>query len=323
MTDRRHTGHRFEAHASSAAAAQVLIWLTHLATERRLSAATLEAYERDIDQFFAFLFDHLGGAVGLDDLAGLRAGDFRAFLASRRGHGAGSRSLARSLSAIRSLFGFLEKRGTLRNAALSALSTPKIPRALPKPLSPAAALKVVDADPFGDAAEQPTWVMARDTAVLILLYGCGLRISEALGLNRRDAPLAPGADTLTITGKGNKTRLVPVLPVAREAIGAYLALCPAALAPDGPLFIGVRGGRLNARNIQLLMQRLRGALGLPETATPHALRHSFATHLLSAGGDLRTIQELLGHASLSTTQIYTEVDREHLRRQYMKAHPRR
>ena len=193
---------------------------------------------------------------------------------------------------------------------------------MPKALGVAAAKKLVTTAPIQGSSEAETWVETRDSAVLLLLYGCGLRISEALGLNRKDAPLDARRDTMTITGKGNKTRMVPILPVAREAISTYLDLCPYVLEDDDPLFVGVKGGRLNARNIQLLIQRLRGYLGLPESATPHALRHSFATHLLSAGGDLRAIQELLGHASLSTTQVYTEVDRAHLLRQYMGAHPR-
>ena len=266
--------------------------------------------------------DHLGGHPSLADLSGLRATDFRAFLAARRADGMSSRTLARALSAIRSLYRFLEKQGVVENAALSALRTPKIPHAVPKALGVAAAKKLVTSAPVASASEQETWVETRDTAVLLLLYGCGLRISEALGLDRKHAPLSTAQETMTITGKGNKTRIVPVLPVAREAIATYLDLCPYVLEDNDPLFVGVKGGRLNARNIQLLIQRMRGYLGLPDSATPHALRHSFATHLLSAGGDLRAIQELLGHASLSSTQIYTEVDRAHLLKQYMGAHPR-
>lgn len=294
-------------------------WLLHLRAERRYSTHTLEAYGRDLEQFIAFLAEHLGGEAGLGDLADLRTADFRAFLAKRRNDGAGSRTLARQLSSIRSFFRYLERGGRLTNPALSALSAPKRPRAVPKPLTPEAARRVVE-EP--ENPEIPPWIEARDRAVLTLLYGCGLRISEALSLNRRQAPVSEGATTLTITGKGGKTRLVPVLAAASEAVRRYLALCPVSLAPDDPLFIGAKGGRLNARNIQLLVERMRGSLGLPETATPHALRHSFATHLLGAGADLRSIQELLGHASLSTTQIYTDVDRVHLMAQYQKAHPR-
>lgn len=301
------------------AARAVAAWFAHLETERRASPHTLSAYRRDIGQFLEFLKCHLGGEAGLSDLADLRPADFRAFLAARRDGGAGSRTLARQLSAIRSLYRHLERNGILANPALSALRGPKRPNGVPKPLTVEAARRLVTDDQPAEGT--PPWVAARDAAVLALLYGCGLRISEALGLSRRQAPDADGA-VLRIQGKGGKERIVPVLPVVRQAIARYLELCPVALAPDGPLFIGVKGGRLNARNIQLLIERLRGGLGLPPTATPHALRHSFATHLLSAGADLRAIQELLGHASLSTTQVYTAVDRRHILEQYAKAHPR-
>jgi integrase/recombinase XerC len=307
---------RFSAKPDAARA--VAAWLDYLTTERRVSPNTTEAYGRDLAQFCTFLTDHLGGMPGLMDLAGLTAADFRSFLASRRNAGAESRTLSRQLSAIRSLYRHLEKNGVLKNTALGALKGPKLAHAVPRPLSVSAAKRLCDEDLA--AAESPQWVIARDRAVLLLLYGCGLRISEALNLSRRDAPLEN--DTLTVLGKGGKTRLVPVLPLTQQAIRQYLDLCPKPLSPDGPLFVGVKGARLKARIIQLLIARFRGAMGLPETATPHALRHSFATHLLSSGADLRSIQELLGHASLSTTQVYTEVDRRHLIEQYMKAHPR-
>jgi integrase/recombinase XerC len=297
-------------------------WLEFLRGERRLADKTLEAYSRDADQFFSFLVDHLGGPPGLDRLGALRPADFRAFLAQRRNQGASSRTLARSLSAIRSLYRFWDKAGILKNSGLDGIRSPKLPHSVPKPLNVAAATRVVTQN-IGEMTTGAKWIAARDTAVMILLYGSGLRISEALALNRKHAPLPPGGETLRITGKGGKTRIVPVLPIARDAIAQYLELCPYQLPPDGPLFVGARGRRLSPRVIQLTMQRLRSAMGMPDTATPHALRHSFATHLLGAGGDLRTIQELLGHASLSTTQVYTEVDREHLLRQYNKAHPRR
>jgi len=304
------------------AARQVVAWLSHLKSERRAAERTVEAYARDIESFFTFLSGHLGGAATLRDLQKLRITDFRAYLAARRRDGLSSRSLARNLSSLRSFYRFLEKHGLVTNAALTAVSSPKLPHAVPKALDvPAAGRLMRDAGAIHEG-NQPPWVSLRDTAVLLLLYGCGLRISEALGLNAGEAPLGADRDVLEITGKGGKTRIVPVLPVAREAIAKYMQLCPFALEADGPLFVGVRGGRLNARNIQLLVQRLRGFLGLPDSATPHALRHSFATHLLGAGGDLRAIQQLLGHASLSTTQIYTEVDRAHLLQQYDKAHPR-
>src|SRR5262245_39003528 len=304
-------------HAAPDTAKTVGAWLAYFKTERRSSGHTLIAYGRDLSQFMAFLSDHLGDAPTLADLAGLTPSDFRAFLARRRNEGSGSRTLARQLSAIRSYFRFLERRRILSNAALSVLRTPKIPHAVPKPITPEAARDLIKADTLS-GEETPPWVLARDAAVLTLLYGCGLRISEALGLT----PQAAGNDPLTIIGKGGKARIVPVLPVARQAIERYLDLCPLALDQRAPMFRGVKGGPLNARNIQLLIARLRGALELPESATPHALRHSFASHLLAGGADLRTIQELLGHSSLSTTQIYTEIDTSHLLAQYAKAHPR-
>ncbi len=299
----------------AAAAAQG--WLASLKSERRMSPATLEAYARDVGQFATFMANHLGAPPSNKDLAELTVSDFRAFLARRRTEGVESRTLARQLSSLRSFYRFAEKQGLFRNPALSAIRSPKLPHAVPKPLPPEKAQRLVKADVLA-TEETPRWVLARDQAVLTLLYACGLRISEALGLT----PTQTGQPVLTVTGKGNKTRIVPLLPVAREAVALYLDLCPFPLSPKQPMFRGVKGGPLNARNIQLLIARLRGALGLPETATPHALRHSFATHLLANGADLRVIQELLGHASLSTTQVYTEVNRAHLLEQYRKAHPR-
>lgn len=299
------------------ALAAVQGWLSSLKSERRMAAKTLEAYARDLGQFAQFISDHLGGAPSNRDLAELAVSDFRAFLARRRMSGVESRTLARQLSSLRSFYRHAEKTGLFRNPALSALRSPKLPHAVPKPLSPEKARQVAKADALA-TDETPRWVLARDQAVLTLLYACGLRISEALSLTTAQAE----ATTLSITGKGNKTRLVPLLPAARDAMALYRDLCPFALKPREPMFRGVKGGPLNARNIQLLIVRLRGALGLPETATPHALRHSFATHLLANGADLRVIQDLLGHASLSTTQVYTEVNRAHLLEQYRKAHPR-
>ncbi|MBM3520107.1 MAG: tyrosine recombinase XerC [Alphaproteobacteria bacterium] len=301
--------------ADAAKAAQD--WLSALKSLRRASPKTLEAYGRDIGQFASFLMDHLGSPATVDDLARLSAADFRAFLARRRMGGAGSRSLARQLSAIRSFYRFAERDGLFRNGALSVLQAPKLPHLVPKPLTVAAASRLADGEGLGDG-EAPAWIEARDHAVFLLLYACGLRISEALGLSPRQAKAEP----LVVIGKGNKARLVPVLPQVRMAIGRYLDLCPFALAENLPLFRGARGGALSPRVIQYRIEKLRGALGLPDTATPHALRHSFASHLLGNGADLRVIQELLGHASLSTTQIYTEVDRAHLLAQYRKAHPR-
>jgi integrase/recombinase XerC len=254
--------------------------------------------------------------------------DVRAFMAARRHDGIGGRSLMRGLAGARSFARFLEREGKARGkastktsalSALTAVRAPKIAKTLPKPLGIANAKRVADADARAGEEREP-WVLARDAAVLALLYGCGLRISEALGLKPRDTE--PGRDALTITGKGNKTRMVPLLPQVAQLVADYVALCPYDLPPAGTLFVGQKGGPLSPRIIQLAMERLRGALDLPETATPHALRHSFATHLLARGGDLRAIQELLGHASLSTTQIYTGVDTERLLAAYRDAHPR-
>ncbi|MFQ5625541.1 MAG: tyrosine recombinase XerC [Methyloligellaceae bacterium] len=296
-------------------------WLSYLATERQLAEKTREAYTRDLTCFLSFLAQYRGGPASLDELKRLGLRDFRAFLAARRQMNVSSRSLARTLSALRMFFRFLDRRGILKNDAILAVQTPKLPHGVPKPLSINAAVTLTkDASP-GEPADAPEWVVARDSAVLTLLYGSGLRISEALGLKRRDAPVGR-RDVLRIAGKGGKERVAPVLPVAQKAVERYLELCPFCLAPDGPLFVGVKGKRLSARIVQLVMQRLRGALSLPDTATPHALRHSFATHLLGHGADLREIQELLGHSSLSTTQIYTEVDTARLLKVYDEAHPR-
>jgi integrase/recombinase XerC len=295
-------------------------WLEYLAIERHLSAKTVEAYARDVRQFVGFRANQLHRLPDMDQLLALSARDVRAFLAARRGEGVGSRSLARTLSALRMFFRFLERRGYGKNDAIRAVALPKLPHSVPKPLPAPKATALVEC---ADTAppDTPDWIVARDTAVLALLYGSGLRISEALSLARKDAPIK-GRDMLRVRGKGDKTRVVPVLPIVRQAVERYLSLCPIKLGSDDPLFVGARGGRLSPRIIQLAIARARGVLGLPETATPHALRHSFATHLLGAGADLRAIQELLGHASLSTTQGYTEVDREHLLAAYVRAHPR-
>lgn len=293
-------------------------WRRHIAGERRLSDKTVEAYDRDVGQFLAFLTLHLGGPPGLHDLADLATADIRAFMASRRNDGAGSRTVARGLAGIRSLMAFLEKEGYVNGAAVRAIRAPRQPRTLPKPLAPQAALRAVSVE---ESLDEEPWIAARNAAILALLYGSGLRISEALSLARSEAPRRPN-DALRVTGKGGKQRIVPVLPVVAAAIADYLRLCPYSPGPNGPLFLGARGGQLNPRIVQRAMEKLRGALGLPDSATPHALRHSFATHLLANGGDLRTIQELLGHASLSTTQIYTGVDTARLMDAYDKAHPR-
>jgi len=304
-------------------AAQIASWLRHLGSERRLSPLTLEAYGRDARQFFLCLAVRKGSAIGVDALRSLTPADIRAFMADRRRDGIESRTLMRQLASLRSLFRWLEREGVGSAAPFIAMRGPRIPKALPKPLPPKAARAVADAD-MRAGEQRPQWTLARDAAVLGLLYGSGLRISEALSLRRKDAPNeASGAlDSLTVTGKGAKTRSVPVLPQVAGLIDAYLAACPHPLLPEGPLFVGEKGGPLSPRIIQLAMASLRGALGLPASATPHALRHSFATHLLARGGDLRTIQELLGHASLSTTQIYTAVDMNRLMASYRAAHPR-
>jgi integrase/recombinase XerC len=295
-------------------------WLAYLAVERQLATNTAEAYERDISQFLAFIARAQNKLPDMKQLIALSARDVRAFLAARRGEGVGSRSLSRTLSALRMFYKFLERRGYGKNDAIRAVALPKLPHSVPKPLTAPKATALIDSADIV-SPDAPEWVLARDTAVLALLYGSGLRISEALGLKRKDAPIK-GRDMLRVTGKGNKTRVVPVLPIVREAVERYLALLPQKLGSEDPLFVGVRGGELSPRIIQLRIAGARAALGLPETATPHALRQSFATHLLGAGADLRAIQELLGHASLSTTQGYTEVDREHLLKAYTRAHPR-
>ncbi len=295
-------------------------WLTHLGHERRLSPKTLEAYGRDVRQFIAFLVDHLGTIPTLRAVAALKPADLRAFLGSRRREGAGNRTLMRQLAALRSLARFGERQGRLTAAAFAATRGPRLGKGLPRPLDAKAAAAVTKADSRA-GEDRPDWVLARDAAVLALLYGSGLRISEALGLKRAQAP-ASAAEALTVLGKGGKTRMVPVLPVVVAAIADYLAQCPWRLTAEGPLFVGVRGGPLSPRIIQLAVEGLRGSLGLPGSATPHALRHSFATHLLGRGGDLRAIQELLGHASLSTTQIYTRIDSGRLLAAYDAAHPR-
>jgi integrase/recombinase XerC len=299
-------------------AAEIEGWLRHLGDERRMSPKTVEAYRRDVLQFLGFLAGHLGGAPSLKELAALAPADVRAFLAARRAKGIGSRSLMRTLAGVRGFARFLERNGKGKVGALAAVRAPKIGKTLPRPLSVAAAKGVTDPG-LAAGDEREPWLAARDAAVLALLYGGGLRISEALGLKRADFG---SRDTVTVTGKGRKERMVPVLPQVAKLIADYVALCPYDLPQDGPLFVGAKGGPLSARVVQLSMARLRGALGLAETATPHALRHSFATHLLARGGDLRSIQELLGHASLSTTQIYTEVDAERLIEAYRSAHPR-
>lgn len=307
--------------ADESIALEMTRWLALLRTERRLSPKTSEAYARDVRQFLTFLTEHWNARVTLKRFSALEASDVRAFMARRRTDQIGSRSLMRALAGLRSFGRFLEREGRGKVGALSAIRAPKVGKSLPKPLPMAAAKRLADADERAGEDRDP-WIWARDAAVMALLYGSGLRISEALGLKRGDVPEPGAGDVLVVTGKGNKTRMVPVLHNVLTLIRDYVAMCPYPLPPDGPIFVGARGGALNPRIIQLTMARLRGALGLPDSATPHALRHSFATHLLSRGGDLRAIQELLGHASLSTTQVYTGIDSERLLEVYRSAHPR-
>lgn len=291
-------------------------WLAQLSALQGAASNTIDAYRRDVAGFLHFQSRHRGGAAGIAAIAATSQSDLRAWMAEERGRGISARSLARSLSAVKSFTSWVSDRtGTEATTVLSTRG-PKYRRKLPRPLSETGAADLLSS--IGDDARED-WIAARDTAVVTLLYGLGLRISEALSLTGADYPLPA---VLRITGKGNKTRILPVLPLAAEAVAAYVQQCPYEPEPDQPLFRGARGGPVNPRLIQFAMQRARLRLGLPATATPHALRHSFATHLLTAGGDLRAIQELLGHASLSTTQAYTAVDAARLMEVYEKAHPR-
>src|SRR3978361_182010 len=296
-------------------------WLSHLRAERRLSPKTLEAYARDVRQCLIFLSGHWGALVTLDRFAALEATDIRAFMAMRGTKEIGGRSLMRALAGLRSFGRFLEREGKGKVGALSAIRAPKVGKSLPKPVPMAAAKRFTDADERAGETRDP-WIWARDAAVMALLYGSGLRISEALGLKRRDVPLPGAGDVIIVTGKGNKTRMVPVLRNVLALVQAYVAMCPHPLPPEGPVFVGARGGPLSPRIIQLTMERLRGALGLPDSATPHALRHSFATHLLNRGGDLRASQELRGPARVLHQPLQTGVDSERLFEVYKSAHPR-
>jgi integrase/recombinase XerC len=296
--------------------AAIGLWAGWLAGERRASPHTVTAYGRDLAFFLDFLTEHIGELPNLAVIGRLCVADFRAYLAHRAQDEVGRSSLARGISVLRGFMRFLQRRGLASTTALAALRSPKLPHSVPKPLTVHDAKGVVAS---ADGLARDAWQAKRDAAILALLYGCGLRLSEALGLTRAAAPLG---EMLAITGKGGKQRLLPVLPAVREAVAEYLAACPHLLTADGPLFVGARGGPLNPRLVQRQMAALRDRLLLAKTATPHALRHSFATHLLDAGGDLRAIQELLGHASLSTTQRYTSVETERLLAIYEAAHPR-
>ncbi len=288
-------------------------WRRYLESEKRMSPHTLAAYSRDFGDFIAFMNTHLGASLAPRDFATLGIRDFRAFLAHKRAGGASARTTARALSTIRNFYRFLARSEGIRNDAIQAIQGPKLPHRVPRPLTEESARSVMES--VGDFAEEE-WIAARDTAIISLLYGCGLRIAEALSLDVDDIP---AGDTMRVTGKRGKERIVPVMPIVHEAIARYRALCPYPLKSGEALFVGKRGARLGPRPVQLVMQKTRAVLGLPDSATPHALRHSFATHLLSRGGDLRTIQELLGHADLKATQIYTEVDSARLMDVYDKA----
>jgi integrase/recombinase XerC len=290
-------------------------WLSALAHEKRASPHTLRAYGDDLDRFLGFLVEHKGRTPDEKMLVGLKPADIRGFIAKRRGEGLGTRSVQRALAAVRSFFRHLAREGILENAAPRAVKSPRVARSLPRPLSEADARRVLD-----EAGEEDVeWIAARDVALLTLLYGAGLRISEGLSLKRGDVPLGDG---ITVLGKGRKQRQVPLLPAVREAAALYAARIPFAGTKSDALFLSRRGKPMSAREAQALMQKLRSQLGLSERATPHALRHSFATHLLAHGGELRAVQELLGHASLSTTQTYTEIDARKMLDVYSRAHPR-
>ncbi|SHL70279.1 integrase/recombinase XerC [Roseovarius marisflavi] len=290
-------------------------WLASQKALKGASDNTLDAYSRDVAGFLAFMTEHHGQTQGLGALAKISTADMRSWMAFTRGHDVGSRSLARKLSAVKSFYRWLSEREGFEPTAVLATRSPKFQRKLPRPLSPEAASDVIDTL---EMQSLTPWISARDQAVVTLLYGCGLRISEALGLTGADLPIG---STLRIIGKGNKERMVPVIAPARDAVERYVAMCPYEITAPSPVFRGARGGKLNPRVIQKVVEQTRMQLGLPATATPHAMRHSFATHLLNAGGDLRAIQELLGHASLSTTQAYTGVDTARLLEVYARAHP--
>ena len=292
----------------------------YLKSEKRASPYTLRNYSATLERFDAFLSVHLGEAATLDHLTALEVKDFRGYLAMRRNEGLQPQSIKLELSALKSFYKFLRRRADIDNDAIEMMRGPRAKERLPRPISKSDAGELLAAaGKTNTTADKQNWEKARDVALLTLIYGAGLRVSEALSLNWGEAPLS---ETIRIKGKGAKTRIVPVLDKAREAIDLYVAACPYGADVDDPLFFSTRGKRLSPRQVQRLMQNLRSALGLPDTATPHALRHSFATHLLSAGGDLRSIQELLGHSSLAATQRYTKIDQENLLKVFDKAHPR-
>lgn len=301
---------------SSGAADALEEWLTTIKALNATADNTISAYHSDLLGYLAFITNHYGNATGLAPLKQVKVTDIRAWMAHERGRGVSARSLARSLSAVKSFYRWLSERDGFDPTVVLSARSPRFQKKLPRPLAIDAARAMINTV---ELQSERDWVGARDAAVLTLLYGCGLRISEALSLTGADAPLP---EVLRITGKGNKTRIVPVIAPARTAVAHYLRICPHQISPETPLFRAVRGGPLRPRAIQKVVEATRMQLGLPATATPHAMRHSFATHLLGAGGDLRAIQELLGHASLSTTQAYTSVDTARLMEVYDKTHPR-
>jgi integrase/recombinase XerC len=292
-------------------------WIDWLKDGKKVSSHTLVAYESDFHHFVSFQMEHLGKSLVLDDLVNLKIQDFRAWLAHRVSQKYDYRSTARALSVVRSFYRYLAKQNYPANTGLSSIRTPRVKLGLPRPLSVTEAKDLIQDI---DLHSQEAWIGLRDRALFTLLYACGLRLGEALQLTRKQAPLE--CDTLRIQGKGNRERLVPILPIISQTLQEYIRLCPFVLSPDGPLFVGAKGGKLQPGVAQKTMRTYRRAVGLPETATPHALRHSCATHLMSTSGDLRGIQELLGHASLSTTQVYTDVNMARLIQIYNTAHPR-
>ena len=310
------TQHLIHFAASKDLTAAITLWREWLASERRASDHTIDAYARDLATFLTFMADHVGGEVDVAALAALKPADFRAYLSYRNNLGIARSSLARGISTLRNFFKFLERREILHNPAVTTIKTPRLPRSVPKAMREEDAMEAIRT--IGETHDEP-WLSARDIAVLLLLYGCGLRIGEALSLTCGDIP---NGDTLRVVGKSRKERIVPVLAVVKEALGTYRKLCPFPPEKSAALFVGARGKPLNPGVLQRQLRQVRAQLGLDETATPHALRHSFATHLLAKGGDLRTIQELLGHASLSTTQRYIAVDAAHLTKVYRQTHPR-
>ena len=290
-------------------------WIDNLSNIRDLSENTVISYKNDIQKFFIFLESHLGSPPNINNIKKLEISDFRSFLSYQRNNGINSNSIARNVSSLKSFFNHLIKEEIIENSAISSLKSPKLKKSLPRPINVDLAIKVIKQ---AEEIEEEKWIGLRNKAILLLLYGCGLRISEALSLNYNDVQ---NEDHILIKGKGEKERIVPMMPYIKKGIENYLEACPKEIVSDEALFIGKRFSRLSPRIIQYALEKIRTTLSLPETATPHALRHSFATHLLDSGGDLRTIQELLGHSSLSTTQKYTKVETSKLLDTYKKAHP--